>query len=505
MLAPVSIPPGVVRGSTPAQSRGRYWDANLVRWRSGVLQPVGGWERMTATPMTGAPRSLLWWRDLTDIRRLAIGADDGLFVLEGDTITNRSPAGFVPPGSYNPASGGFGIGAFGSGTFGSPRPGGGARIFGRPTIYSLDNFGQTLLSMASSDGRLLELVPSGGALPATATAVSAAPISNRAMLVTEERHVMIFGAAGVPYRVAWSDRENYNDWNFASTTNAAGFFDLPISGWIVNAVRVRGGILIWTDSDAWFARYVGQPFIYSFERIGEACGLYSPTSFASSLGFAVWMGRENFFAFDNGVIRPLACDVGDFVFSGIDPVYGVARSFGMANGVFPEFWFHYPSEGSVENDRYVCVSLEERWWSIGALPRTTGVASGVYPYPVAAGADRHLYQHETGWTDAGLARTGQVYAETGAIDVPRGGATTVDVLGAQMDSGAGYASTQARAYSRFTADGPEYAEGPFAARDDGWMDMRFSARDFRLRIEATQDRDWSIGEMRLDLAKGGQR
>lgn len=505
-ITPITIPPGVVKGATPAQARGRWQDSNLVRWRSNILQPVGGWERFTGSPMTTTARRLLWWRDLTDIRRMAIGADNGLHVLEGQTISNKTPAGFTAPGTGNGAAGGFGTNTFNYGTFGSPRPAVNARLYQRPPIWSLDNFGEDLLAMASSDGRLLKLVPSAGALPAAASVVSGAPISNRGMLVTEERHVALLGAGGVPYRIAWSSREDYNDWNIASTTNTAGYYDLPISGWIVNATRVRGGVLIWTDADVWLMRYVGQPFIYSFERVGEACGLYAPMSFAATGNAAVWMGRETFFMFDGGVVRPLACDVGDYVFSNINPVYGVARTFGMANGVFPEIWFHYPDQDNSEPNRYVCVGLEgQPWWSVGAVGRTAGAAAGVYPFPTMAGADRHLYQHETGWTDAGLSRAGNVWVESAAIDIPRGGATTVHVMSGQMDSGAGYDATRVRAYSRFAADGPEYTSGPFTPRSNGYTDMRFSGRDFRLRVEGMKDSDWSVGEIRLDVQKGSPR
>lgn len=503
-LTSLTIPPGVVRGKTPAQSRGRYYDTNLVRWRSGVLQPVGGSERLTSSPMEAAPRTLHWWRDLTDIRRLAIGADNGLFTMEGNTVTLRSPAGFVPPANVT-ASGGFGIGLFGAGTYGSPRPAGAARLYLRPPVWSLDNFGQDLLASCSSDGRLLKLVPAAGVLPATASVVATAPTGNRSMLVTEERHVMLFGCGGVPYRVGWCSREDYNDWNFASTTNTAGFFDLPISGWVVNASRVHGGVLIWTDSDVWFARYVGQPFIYSFERMGEACGLYAPQSFAVTAGVAIWMGRETFFGYDGGTVRPLASDVGDYLFSDIDPVYGAARSFGMANGVYPEVWFHYPAAGQTEPNRYVCFSTQERWWGIGSMRRLAGVAAGVYPYPTMACLDRHLHHHEIGWTTSGTTRVGNVWAETGAIEFPRGGASTFDVMGAQMDSGSGYAATQVRAYARYAADGTEYAFGPFSPRSDGYTDMRLTGRDIRLRIEATQDADWTLGEIRLDIEPGDGR
>ena len=47
MYVPVIPPPGVVRPTSPEEAVGRFWDANLVRWRSGKLLPIGGWQRIS--------------------------------------------------------------------------------------------------------------------------------------------------------------------------------------------------------------------------------------------------------------------------------------------------------------------------------------------------------------------------------------------------------------------------------------------------------------------------
>jgi len=35
--------------------------------------------------------------------------------------------------------------------------------------------------------------------------------------------------------------------------------------------------------------------------------------------------------------------------------------------------------------------------------------------------------------------------------------------------------------------------------------MRVTGRDFRIKIAATEDAEWSIGEVRLDMTAGGGR
>jgi hypothetical protein len=37
------------------------------------------------------------------------------------------------------------------------------------------------------------------------------------------------------------------------------------------------------------------------------------------------------------------------------------------------------------------------------------------------------------------------------------------------------------------------------------MDVRFSARDVRVRVQATRDANWAIGAMRLQVQPRGKR
>jgi len=48
-LVPLDIPAGVYRNGTEYESKGRWFDTNLVRWREGRLEPVGGWEQFDTT------------------------------------------------------------------------------------------------------------------------------------------------------------------------------------------------------------------------------------------------------------------------------------------------------------------------------------------------------------------------------------------------------------------------------------------------------------------------
>lgn len=577
-LAPINIPPGVVKPATPLQAKGRFWDANLIRWRSGKLQPVGGWQRITDAPLDSTVRALFSWTDTNGLAHLAIGCEDDLYVLASSTYTNITPSGYTGPsantvGGYSAYN--YGALLYGDDTDGTyPRPV--SNIEYPAFAWSFDNWGEDLLAVATSDGRLLHwntgeavagpvgtsdivdivrssnvatvttvdhhgfiagdsVVIAGNSVGSfngtqtivsvlsdttftfsssgtnatgtggTASTTAAIPTSNRAVIVTPERHVVLLGADGNPRRVAWSSREDYTDWNFSSTTNTAGFLDLDTQDKLIMCAPVREGTLIWTDSEAWLMRFIGLPYVYSIERIGYGCGLMSPRSFAVTAGRCIWMGKESFWIYDGGVVRPLPCDVGSYVFENIDATSGAIFAHGSDNGVFTEAWFWFPSQGSDVPDLSVFYNYSEGWWGIGnTMTRTAACGAGVLDYPIAADQNNDLFEHENGWTDAGSPIETARYVETGSFNIQNGNQVSF-LRQAITDSGYGYDSTEITVYSAFTPEGTETTSGPFNPRSDGYTDMRVSGRDFRLKIAATQDAPWSIGEMRIDfMARGGR-
>lgn len=48
---PLQLPPGIVRDANPDDAPGR--------WREGVMDPVGGWARMTSTAFASTPEPSL--------------------------------------------------------------------------------------------------------------------------------------------------------------------------------------------------------------------------------------------------------------------------------------------------------------------------------------------------------------------------------------------------------------------------------------------------------------
>jgi len=119
-LIPFQPPPGVFKNGTPYQAKGRWSDCNLVRWKDGLLQPLGGWERVidATTSISGIGRAMITWRDFTGARWLAIGTNEELYIFTSLSGTASEITPDVTPvfvvGNLDGEIGlGFGTGDFG--------------------------------------------------------------------------------------------------------------------------------------------------------------------------------------------------------------------------------------------------------------------------------------------------------------------------------------------------------------------------------------------------------
>jgi len=494
-LVPLKLPAGVVRNGTQYSVGGRWFDANLVRWSSGMLLPIGGWQRQTATTFTGVCRGLFSWRSLGIQRYLAVGTNSKLYAWnDSGTLYDITPAGLTA-GRVDAVYGlGYGTGPFGASTFGTARAASGGAILDVAT-WSFDTWGEYLVAVAPHNGNLFEWTLNTASV---ATTVTNAPVSNLGVLVTPERHLVALGAGGNGRKVQWSSQEDRNQWTVTATTTA-GDQELQTSGTIKAARRVRGQTLIVTDVDAHIMTYVGLPYIYGFERVGSFCGVVGANAIAAGDTFAVWMGVDNFYKYD-GAAGILPCDVHDYVFGDIN-TNQISKVYAGANPQHSEIWWFYPSASSTENDRYVLWNYRENHWSIGQLARTAWTAGGIFRYPFAASTDGYVYSHEQGWTAANSPLLGARYAESGAIEIGNGDAVAVVTKLLPDEKTQGQVTMSFK--TRFTPNGPESTFGPYSL--DDYTDVRFTGRQAAVRVTGAADADWRVGTPRVEATTGGGR
>lgn len=529
---PVAPPPGVARNATPEATPNRWFDCDNVRWRGGVLQPIGGNVLLPGTTVTDTPRDLLSWHDNTYNRWAAFGTDTKLYAYNFSlqTLYDITPTG-VGPLEQPGAPVGYGLADYGTSTYGTARdpadigPQDIAAVMGDK--WSLATFGQDLLVVPTQDGHLYVWDPTTPTVPATL--VATAPIANRGVIVTDQRSVVLLGAGGDPRQIAWSDTESYTVWA-PNVTNLAGSLQLVTQAYVMTALRVPQGILIFTSNDLHLMQYVGPPYAYGIIQIATNCGPISQRAPIAIGAFAAWPSQQSFWLYA-GNAQPLFCDVQDWFYSMINrPMAG--RIFGSPNPTFSELWWDYPDESSQENNRYICVNYNpqaptmggvystSRPWSIGTRQRTCGDFLGTMDFPVLGGVDPvagtgGLYLHEYGWLDNGNPRAsnGLIYAETGAITLGEGDKrydVTQVVLDAVPEGIAPTTDDPVFGFRFFAREQPhdiagEYDTGLYTVGHDGLMDVRFSGRSVRMRVEALNDGPLALGKPRLEMRPGGRR
>jgi hypothetical protein len=275
-------------------------------------------------------------------------------------------------------------------------------------------------------------------------------------------------------------------------------------GAVIAVASASGGTLILTETDAHLLRYVGPPYVYGLQRVGESCGPVSPHAIASTVNVTAWMGPQGFFVWD-GAPRPLPCEVQDWLFSVMNRD-SAGRIFGVALPNFRELWWMFCDDSSIEPNRYVIWNYAENHWSIGFLSRSASDLVGITNLPIMGGLDGKLYLHEVGWLADGQPRLSSVYAETGDITLGEGD-RIAHVSGIIPDITRFGDAADYRFLGKWQPGGSEFPLGPykFNTRADGRIDVRFAARSFRMRVEAARDVDFAVGRLRVELTQGGRR
>jgi hypothetical protein len=491
-LIPIQLPPGVYRNGTELQSAGRWFDANLVRWFENTIRPMGGWRKRSSTAVTGKARGILAWEDNDGDPWIAVGTHTKLFVYRVDgTLADITPTGFVTGDADASTKTGYGYAGYGLQPYGTERIN--LATITPATTWSLDSYGEYLVACSSKDGELYEW-QLGFTTPTVAAPIANSPINCNALLVTAERFLFALGAGGNPRKVQWCDQENNTVWT-PTTLNQAGDFELVTVGSLMAGKRVRGINLLWTDDDCHSAQYIGQPFIYSFEKIGHGCGLIGKLAVTIvSDTSAFWMSNGGFWMYD-GVVKPLQSDVSDYVFRNMNPAQS-SKVFAMHNPKYGEVWWLYPSSASNEVDSYVLYNYREGHWNIGQLSRTCGTGAGSFDKPLMVGTDGFLYEHEVG-----LLNTGDIYAESGPFQIAAGDniMSVREVIPDELNQG----NVNLTFSTRYYPNGEEQDFGPYNTANP--TSARFSGRQIKMKLKQTENTDWRVGTMRLDAVAGGRR
>lgn len=96
-IASVKLRPGVNTERTITLNEAGFSQSQLIRFRDGLPQSIGGWVKFYATAFQSAVRALMSWVDLSGNVYTAVGTDSFVSVIENGAVTNLTPQEY----SYN--------------------------------------------------------------------------------------------------------------------------------------------------------------------------------------------------------------------------------------------------------------------------------------------------------------------------------------------------------------------------------------------------------------------
>jgi len=90
-LSKLEFQPGINRESTDYAAEGGWVDGNLVRFRKGRVEKIGGWQKYGTDSVEGTPRAIHPWLSLDGTRYNGVGTTWKYYVEQGQTYYDVTP------------------------------------------------------------------------------------------------------------------------------------------------------------------------------------------------------------------------------------------------------------------------------------------------------------------------------------------------------------------------------------------------------------------------------
>jgi len=91
MLKKIQFKAGVNRENTRYSAEGTWYDINKVRFRFGLPQKIGGWERVSSSTYLGIARSLTNWSTLSGQNLVSVGTNLKYYIERGGAYFDVTP------------------------------------------------------------------------------------------------------------------------------------------------------------------------------------------------------------------------------------------------------------------------------------------------------------------------------------------------------------------------------------------------------------------------------
>jgi hypothetical protein len=185
-----------------------------------------------------------------------------------------------------------------------------------------------------------------------------------------------------PMQIRWSDKEDLLTWTPA-LTNLAGGYRLSHGSSIITAQQTRQEILVFTDSAVYSMQFIGPPYVWNFQLLGDNISIAGPNAVATANNITYWMGLDKFYMY-SGRVETLPSTLREYVFTDINRSQSFQFVAGTNEG-YSEIWWQYCSANSNVIDRYVIYNYLDQVWYYGDWTNYAGA-----------------YQGRTAWLDSSL-------------------------------------------------------------------------------------------------------
>jgi len=269
------------------------------------------------------------------------------------------------------------------------------------TTYYVYNVDGLTFNLQDSTGATVNTGSTGSGVYVS-DIVDAPKFQNALNVSDTSRFIIVFGtndygAATIdPMLIRWSNQDDPYNWT-PNATNQAGSIRISHGSEIVTTVQTRQEIVVFTDSALYSMQYLGPPYVWQTQILGDNISIIGPNAAIIASGIVYWMGVDKFYMYD-GRVQTLNCDLRRFIFQDIN-LTQVQQTVCGTNEGFNEVWWFYCSTGSTTVDRYVVFNYLENAWYYGTMARTAWLDSGLRDFPLAATYSNNLVNHEQGLND----------------------------------------------------------------------------------------------------------
>ena len=90
-LSKLQIAPGIDKQNTEYGAEGRWVDCDNVRFRYGLPEKIGGWEKVTSDALVGATRAILSYSDLKGVKYIVYGTNKKLYAYSEGSYADITP------------------------------------------------------------------------------------------------------------------------------------------------------------------------------------------------------------------------------------------------------------------------------------------------------------------------------------------------------------------------------------------------------------------------------